>query len=46
MESGLRSVFKSYDEERPNGRYDFRPCAEVDRAGIHEGLTGKKTCQM
>ena len=38
LESGLRSYFWFYDEERPNQSLDYRTPGEVYRAG----LTGEK----
>src|SRR5512135_3457004 len=37
LESGLRSYFWSYDEERPHQSLDHRTPGEVHRAGIHGG---------
>jgi putative transposase len=38
LESGLRSYFWFYDEERPHQSLDYRTPGEVHRAGIQEGL--------
>ena len=37
LESGLRSYFWFYDEERPHQSLDYRTPGEVHRAGIHGG---------
>jgi putative transposase len=37
LESGLRSYFWFYDEERPHQSLDYRTPGEVHRAGIHAG---------
>ena len=37
LESGLRSYFWFYDEERPHQSPDYRTPGEVHRAGIHGG---------
>jgi putative transposase len=42
LESGLRSYFWFYDEERPHQSLDYRTPGEVYRAGIHGGLRGGK----
>ena len=42
LESGLRSYFWFYDEERPHQSLDYRTPGEVYRTGIQEGLRGEK----
>jgi len=42
LESGLRSYFWFYDEERPHQSLDYRTPGEVHRAGIHGRLNGEK----
>jgi putative transposase len=37
LESGLKSYFWFYDEERPHQSLGYRTPGEVHRAGIHEG---------
>ena len=37
LETGLRSYFWFYDEERPHQSLDYRTPGEVHRAGIHGG---------
>jgi putative transposase len=37
LESGLRSYFWFYDEERPHQSLEYRTPGEVHRAGIHPG---------
>jgi putative transposase len=37
LESGLRSYFWFYDEERPHQSLEYRTPGEVHRAGIHAG---------
>jgi putative transposase len=37
LESGLRSYFWFYDEERPHQSLDYQTPGEVHRAGIHAG---------
>jgi putative transposase len=42
LESGLRSYFWFYDEERPHQSLDYRTPGEVHRAGLNGGLKGEK----
>ncbi len=42
LESGLRSYFWFYDEERPHQSLDYRTPGEVHRAGIQGRLKGEK----
>ena len=42
LESGLRSYFRFYDEERPHQSLGYRTPGEVHRAGIREGVRGGK----
>ena len=41
LETGLRSYFWFYDEERPHQSLDYRTPGEVHRAGIHGAERGK-----
>jgi putative transposase len=41
-ESGLRSYFRFYDEERPHSSLDYQTPGEVYRAGIQGGRNGEK----
>jgi putative transposase len=42
LESGLRSSFWFYDEERPHSSLDYQTPGEVYRAGIQDGRRGEK----
>jgi putative transposase len=42
LESGLRSYFWFYDEERPHSSLDYQTPGEVYRAGIQGGLKGEE----